>query len=119
MKPFSELRTPTPPLPHTLPSVPDLLIEFETLANPFILPSAGTFGTFSNTASSSADLVTVQGQGFTEGDISFSSSTFNLGRRQDIELFENYFGEGGDTVFQDMDLNNMMSWVLSPNVDRS
>ena len=80
---------------------------------------AGTFGNFSNSGSSSADPGTAPGQGFAEGDTNFGNSAFSTGRRQDAEMFENYFGNTTDPVFQDMDLNNMMAWVLSPSVDRS
>lgn len=80
---------------------------------------ATIFGTLSNTASASVDLGMAQGLGSTEGDMNFPNGMFNAGRREDLGMFENYFGENGDPVFPDVDLNNMMSWVLNPNIERN
>ena len=40
------------------------------------------------------------------------------GLRNDMALFEDWAGDGTDRIFQEMDLQNMMSWALSPNDER-
>ena len=80
---------------------------------------AGMFGTFARPVDAPRDASAVamsQAGGVSEMIPTLANP--NMDRRQDVEMFEDCFGEDGDRVFQDMDLRNMMSWVLGPTLDK-
>ena len=77
------------------------------------------FGTFPNPTSQRNDVAPILGQNGAASETDLPGSSQGMGRRQDADMFETYFSENSDAVFQDMDLNNMMSWILSPSLERS
>lgn len=76
---------------------------------------AGTFGGLTRPPSQ-APTNGGQNHGPTDTE-AFNAETPNLASGQNAEIFEDFFGEHAEQVFQDMDLNNMMSWVLSPTLE--
>ena len=80
-------------------------------------PLAGTFGAFSRPSTSTGTPLAQNSTMNNDIGLQGTLPAPNMGRGQDMETFEDCFGENDDPVFQDMDLNNMMSWVLSPTLE--
>lgn len=86
-------------------------------------PLAGMFGTFAQTthAPKSAAVAELQPNSSPQALAEFNNDIAQdiACLRPDMALFQDWGGDNGDPIFQEMDWTNMMSWALSPNSART
>lgn len=89
-------------------------------------PMAGIFGTFAHNTHEPQNATVTEvpsnipahaRQTLQEGSADIFQD-FNAGRA-DMALFEDWGGDTGESIFQEMDMQNMLSWALSPHNTRT